>query len=445
MDIRIATIFFFLLQVYTIYNYYFRTGWDVDVVYNMVRQIVKGVNNIDTGYFSRYPNNLFLLYIFSIIRKIDLRFGILDTSIGIMGFVIVQCILCAVTGYLLYKIILMLLNRKWAWVGWGSYIALVGISPWISIPYSDGMGLIFPTAILYLYLKKFERNFMERIKWFLISLIAWWGYNIKPQCFVIFIAVLVCEGIRYIIYRKKNIINFLMAVLGLVIAALIVNICISSLGLKLDSEKAFGPEHFIMMGLCEEHSGLYCEESVQYSASFETKNERRDANISEIFNRVKNLGLAGLAKHLVKKTLVNYSDGTFFWEGEGNFYNQTYEYKNRIFSPWIQSYYYCTGANQYKWVLFAQGSWLFVLTGLLGVIWKKGFKNHDKLFVPLLALIGLNLFVLLFEARSRYLFTYIPIFIIVSTVGWNNVVCFLNNTFIKKIKRQYQKILNNKV
>ena len=59
--------------------------------------------------------------------------------------------------------------------------------------------------------------------------------------------------------------------------------------------------------------------------------------------------------------------------------------------------------------------------------------------VAVLALIGLTMFEMLFEARARYLFNYSPIFILTATVGWytmlkNVTVCV--NKFKNKISKK---------
>ena len=51
------------------------------------------------------------------------------------------------------------------------------------------------------------------------------------------------------------------------------------------------------------------------------------------------------------------------------------------------------------------------------------------------AIIGIVLFLLIFEARSRYLVNHLPFFIIVGTLGMKNVIKTLENV-LNKIKRK---------
>ena len=86
---------FFGVQLYVVSNYYFITGWDAGVLCDAARGIAEGQTygkgSFLSYYFSTYPNNLFLLSVFSGIMKLDRLFGFLDVESGIMGILTVQC------------------------------------------------------------------------------------------------------------------------------------------------------------------------------------------------------------------------------------------------------------------------------------------------------------------------------------------------------------------
>ena len=65
----------------------------------------------------------------------------------------VQCFFNAATGYLLFCILEKLFgDTQFSSLGYIIYVLLVGISPWVSIPYSDSMALIFPSIYIYIYM-----------------------------------------------------------------------------------------------------------------------------------------------------------------------------------------------------------------------------------------------------------------------------------------------------
>ena len=153
--IGFLSILFFGVQLYVVSNYYFITGWDAGVLCDAARGIAEGQTygkgSFLSYYFSTYPNNLFLLSVFSGIMKLDRLFGFLDVESGIMGILTVQCMISALTGVLVfYTALLWKSSVRTAWNSWGLYVCSAGISPWVSIPYSDAFGMFVPVLILYL-------------------------------------------------------------------------------------------------------------------------------------------------------------------------------------------------------------------------------------------------------------------------------------------------------
>lgn len=147
--------------------------------------------------------------------------------------------------------------------------------------------------------------------------------------------------------------------------------------------------------------------------------KEQDANIREAGNRIKEYGIYGFLEHLVKKTLMNYSDGTWAWGMEGEFYREYLEPKNQILSPFIRDFYYNEGGRFSYFISYAQSMWMLLLGGCVCCVFvdrKKQGIDHAKL-VLFLSILGLTVFELLFEARARYLYCYIPIYILIANVG----------------------------
>ena len=63
--------------------------------------------------------------------------------------------------------------------------------------------------------------------------------------------------------------------------------------------------------------------------------------------------------------------------------------------------------------------WLAVLFLGTGGIF---YKNKKELTIVMLAIIGLTIFELIFEARARYLYTYVPLYIILAAAGVQKIV-----------------------
>lgn len=454
------TMLLILGQIYVCYNAYFYTGWDVAVLIQNAFSVAEGESLMSTLYFSSYPNNVLLLAVFSIIRKVDLYFGILDVREGIMGILCVQCFLSGLTGYLLFQIVQNFAGCWGAWCGWFCYLVLVGTSGWLMIPYSDSMGLFFPTMLLYLYVKLQNGKYV-RLKWVVMGMLSCLGYHIKPQIFITFIAIVIVEicsmkpktveegvieeGRNIEKSPKKTLQNssftengrlcrwgLLYALAGIVLASILYSCLVRDITRQLDEEKAFGISHFVMMGLNTVNNGGYLGSDVEFSWSFATKEERTEANVQVIGQRLKEMGFGGLGVHAVRKLLTDYGDGTFAWKMEGTFFSHVYEPKNNFISLVLRNIIWGDGKANALNETIRQGVWLSVLAASLGMIGYRK-KADPVLALVLLAVIGLTLFELLFEARARYLYIYVPFYIITGVLGGEEIVKVLQKRAGKNI------------
>ena len=423
--IGLLTILFFGLQLYVVSNYYFITGWDAGVLCDAARGIAEGQTygkgSFLSYYFSTYPNNLFLLSVFSGIMKLDRLFGFLDVESGMMGILTVQCMISALTGVLVfYTALLWKSSVRTAWNSWGLYVCSAGISPWVSIPYSDAFGMFVPILILYLYLSAGNGR-RTGVKCFALAAVAAVGFWIKPQLAVMGIAAGLTAVIRLPWKHGgrgrigKNVVSLAA---GAAVALLAVQGAVSSVPVEVDREEAFGPAHLLMMGLNPVTNGGYLEEDVQYSHE-QPADERTQANLDRIGQRLAEYGPAGLSAHLAKKLLTDFSDGTWAWGQEGGFYRELKADRNQKMSPFLKSVYYEEGSRHVWFQNWSQTLWMLILAGcFLSFFDRKHDGGSPAGPAALLALIGLTLFVLLFEARARYLYCYVPVFVLLSVSGW---------------------------
>lgn len=330
-----------LIQVYSVFNYYFCTDWDVPQLINLSDAVAHGIDVSGfSEYFSCYPNNLFLAYIFSVIRKVAHLVGLHEHEYFVI--LCVQCFLNTLTGLLLTYVLDKLFNDDSITIlGYILYIFLAGMSPWTSIPYSDSMGLLFPILIIYFYV---NRNITHHtlIFWFKITALSIIGYKIKPQIFIIFIAILIIELVNLI---KFNISSATLKaltgiVLGIICAGFISQMAVSSLNITIDKNETFNLPHFFMMGMNPDDMGVWSKDDVDFSGSFATSAKRNEANINMAIERIENMGIIGVSKQFVRKTLTNYYDGTFCWSGEGVFFYEVFEERSNPLCRFFRSLYY---------------------------------------------------------------------------------------------------------
>lgn len=407
------------------YNIQFLTNWDVDALLNNAKWIADGkYDNLNNLYFSNYPNNILLLSIFSLIYKFLNLIGIDSFVKGVRFLVLVQCILSVGTLCLLYRLVLDITKSYFiAFLNGGIYFVFIGLSPWLVITYTDSMGLIFPILILFAYHKCNDKNVL--MSTFVICLLTYFGYKIKPQVAFVSIAIIVIETLFLNFnFQMSNYLNKQIKVICTCIFAIVLcnfiysSYVVPSTHLKLNRDAEFGVAHYLMLGHDYTRGGVYSGRDVQFSREIPNRELRTKENIRVFCERVKFLGFAGLTEFYIKKTLTNFNDGTFAWGHEGNFYSTIFKNKNEHLSPFLRNIFYNNGKYFIYWSSFMQMIWLTILFFNGCIIFAKEFAEKNKtLLVAIVSIIGLIIFETLFEARARYLYTYVPIYILLATIG----------------------------
>ena len=415
----VFTALLFLCEVYWCYNTYFRTGWDAGFsVWPAAVEMSYGVPVTNDWYFSLYPNNILITWLYSIILRINWRFGILDAPTGIFSLVIFNCLISAITAYLVFRIVEKMVNSYAALYAWILYSVFMGIAPWLLIPYSDSVILFFPVAIVYLYLCE-NKNVV--LKWFAIGFLTYTAFRIKPQGLIPFIAIFIVEFLEAC--HSKHIRQFIRPAAGLAVSllagTLAYRLILADTGLVLEKGRSYGLAHYVMMGLNEEVDGTWSIDDTSFSYEIDDPEERNAAAWKVAGERLKNYGFAGLMGHLARKQLVNFNDGMFSWTYEGSdFWTEIYERKNDYISGILRSMYY-DEKNRHVLATYLQAIWIAILF-LMGVSILRKEKSR-AVNVCMLTVVGICLAQLLLEARARYIYGFAPVMLILAVVGINNI------------------------
>ncbi len=413
--ITTANVFFLFVQLFVADNIWFMTDWDVGTIVNNAVNIARTGENVitDIWYFNKCPNNLTLLYILVAILKYigplfeQQYFSLVRVSVVMVWMAVYLTVLC------IYRITA---NKTITVAGMILSWLLIGLSPWIVIPYSDSMGIVFPILAVFCYL--YIGNVY--VRFFAVSLTCFMGYLIKPPIVIVLIAMVLitgCDMLQEMLDKKFSIKKATGILLAVVLAlALYIpakNIVYEIDESPLDANRAFTATHYFMMGLNYQYDGVWCGDDVLYSESFATVAERQAANLSLAKDRLKYMGIKGYANLLLIKNMRTYNDGTFNWSREGIFYYQMQEQ----FTPageLLTSYYYEYGENFRKYAVFAQILWLITLTGCCLCL---SFNKSDSENLISITLLGVSMYILLFECRARYLFIFLPLYVIMCIIG----------------------------
>ena len=427
-------------------------------------------NNTDKimhGYYSRYANNLFLTYIFLNIYKLSKVIGIYN---GYFLLLFIQSIIFSLGGYLIYKIADMYFKERYKIYSvctWIIYMIIVGLSPHIVLTYSDGIGMFLSLLLTYIIFKLEDRKILINNKEIIRNIILKTililfftnltiiNYYIKPQIIIVSIAygiikltnIILSIIKKYIIKLKtinsKKIINnknkiqtniyYIIIILLIMLTGYMTYTYIrkanNSMGIDVDKEKRFNITHYAMLGWNTESKGVFTIKDENFSGKYEKLKDREKANIEELKKRITEMGIGGVINQISRKILTNYNDGTF--SGVATFVYIRDEYRisglDNNLSEFLKNVYYERGKYNQIYTQIMQCLWISIL---IFNMFSYNDSKSRKIAIIILALIGLFIFETIFEARSRYIFVYVPLYIFIGVIGIKNTL----NWTCRKIK-----------
>lgn len=355
------------------------------------------------GYFARYPNNHAILIILSVIYFItDRLFGVTPTWAPI----ILNIFGLFLSYILMYLISKKLFNNKavsllTAILGAG-FCVFYTYTPYY---YTDAFSMPFVMGSVYLFLCGFESENKKLIitHLFFSMLLMVIGYKIKGSVIILLPAFLI-----YIIFftKKYNLKKHLKQI-GVILLSFIVSIVlcggiINAFHITDDSETndmKFPLVHWIMMGLHDR--GGYYDEDFWYTELSGDYDDKKDADIDRIKERLEDYGMDGMFVHLAKKISYTWDDGSYFISryiknGDDNFL-RNFVVKSSAFKLYVRTYHF--------FILI-----MILLSFIIGMLSKQSGKD----ILLRVIICGVFLFFVLWEARSRYLVNFSPLFVIVA-------------------------------
>ena len=431
--IAVIGFLFCLFQVYFTRLYFFRSDWDIQAIFWAAEEVeIPGLE----VYFSNYPNNILLTYFFHVLLTLCGYAGIYGNDAYFMTIVF-QCVISYVTGLLTFYTAQKLSSSdKTAAFVYIMYLLLIGLSPWVSIPYSDSTGLFFPSAILALYVSKPEKPCLTAAKWLLIGLLAYVGFKIKPTVLIVLIAVAIVR-LPYIADRQRRkalLRGAAFCAVGLALGSGIFRFAYNRFSLEIDPEARFGMAHFLAMGLDEETMGVYNQDYISFSSIPKTNRERDAVDWSIAKETAAQMGPVRLLKQFGRKILTNFNDGSFAWTQEGTFFKEVFE-RNDAPARFARSFYYTDGSRFDLFRSFEQSVWLSVLFfSLFSVLHRRG----DACAVLMLTLTGFFIYGILFEARARYVYIFVPLFLILAGMGIAEAEKLIRKLYAKAARTEAQ-------
>lgn len=407
-----AIVIFLILGIVVIFTLRVKPGWDFGHIYNAALNLA---NHGDFGeaytYISNFPFQLFLVGMFSIVIK--LTSGILPASDAL---IYLNLLFILMTIGLFYLIIRKMFDVKKAIFSLFMFIVFSPIILYTPIFYSDTISMFFVMLCFYLALFLCDEAITIRkriILSLLFGLSLLCGFEIKATVLILAIAVLL-----FVLFIKKKVSvkNATISIVCVATVFLPLSYLISTKSQQLTNRDMEIPKtHWVMMGL-RNYGGFNMEDysEITFKALDEGRQqELKDIHIEEIKNRLGNYGVFGYLNFLTKKLSYTWGDGTYYVSDK-----LSREPSNP--DSWIYKFVAKDGEYFQIYSTFMNGmQFMLLLVICIGALLT--VKDRSEFAIIKLAIMGVIIFFLLWEARSRYLINYLPLLFVLFVYSLDNI------------------------
>lgn len=384
------------------------------------------------NYLARYPNNNGIAVLFSLYyRVIYLISGTTPIEAGVV----------LNTIFINAAVIFCFLTAKKAF---GNFHALTAAAIcFLFLPYytycpyfyTDSISMPFCVLSIYLFICAYESEKMpKKIALFFFSgFVCAIGYALKGSIAVVLIAVVI-----YMIYKggiKRILLGTGTIITGFLVLTVAFSGLVSSLNIadkETSAKEKYPLTHWVMMGL--KGSGGYNREDSKLTAHAGNYQEKKQANINVISQRISDYGFNGLMNHFAEKIEFTWDDGTY--------YISHYTYKNINDNSLLHNIIPKGGVNSPPFYAFSSAMHIMILVmvcvSAFSCIRKPRF---DYITLMHIMMFGVFLFFLIWETRSRYIYNFTPVFIMICADGIIRLADRLRKPFplLNKLKRSFSR------
>jgi hypothetical protein len=404
--------------------------------------IATAFNDQVVGYsFLVNSNNSFLGMIYLVLKDVLSWFFSGDLLPVFMYSIITISLLCVNFSALgITWLAQQLFSKKVAIITFILSVAVLLISPNAFIPYSDtfampfAVGIIMLSLIIYRRLKANSQNKLP-LTLLIISLaiIATIGYLIKPTVIFALIPILII-GTYYLIKHldKKTLKNHIGSLVAVTVIIPLFILATKFLPI-LSTQYIYSTRNIVMpTQTIEDHTatvlhylstgtnpnfGYFDSKSANNLYTSNSQDEINRGSIEIISERINQRGVFWYLGLLAEKNIMNLSDGTFFYGEFGGNVDVAAPFGEIKPSGILFEYIYPHGKTYQIYKYFVNSVWLLVLIGIVVSAIINLKARRKILFALQLSVLLLLVFLMFFEARSRYLILFLPIFILLGSFG----------------------------
>lgn len=413
-------LFMAIIRIVMIFPLRYTPKWDVDALFGGAAEwVMTGDFASYHEYFAYFHNNWGGLILFRAVFGTAKLFGAKDFFLIASLF---NSALSLSTMYLTGSVCEKLVGIRGRMMAY--FIFSISLPFYFIAPafYTDALTMIFPILIFRLYLAvRGQRKLWKRLLMFaLMGLAAGVGYGIKATVVIMLIAVIINAALDR---DLKIFIPMLPITVIMIVACSLAaqGIIFRHLDRK-EAEKLETPIlHWVMMGTVG--NGTYRNDEYRFTRSFEDPAERKAAVRIRLAERLKSYGVWDYADLFTRKLDIDFGDGTY---GLSDCLGCPHGEDNALQSILVKD-----GEHHAVYKHICTGTLIALYIPLIAscVLDVKGKRTARELFAPRLAVFGLMLFLLFWEARWRYFSNFVPIIIVLAVTGLESIFnSFLPNS-----------------
>ena len=348
-------------------------------------------------YFLVYPNNITPTIILYWIYRIAAFLHISEVwTLHIFCFLVTTA-----TIFLTYKTAGKLLTKQKQTIIFGLMILYIPFQMYSLFYYSDTLMVIMVALIIYVLIPS-DGSFIFRTKHIVaVAILVAFAWNLRSNIIIILPALIV-----YLLFFKwyKNLILLLVTFgIAFVFFGKGFDMLWAHYGFWKDDGYRFPMLHWVMMGMSIQ-GGSYNWQDFQFT--YLSQNKMTD-DLGLFFNRVTHRPFFLNLLMIVLKIRGNWSDGTI------NYTNGTRALRDGDGFLW-QLFY---GSDNSFFIYISQMMYVVILFGMVYYIYKRRKEYITSCFLFQIIIFGVFMFHLIWEAKPRYVYAWMPIIFILGAKG----------------------------
>lgn len=371
------------------------------------------------GYFLRYPNN----QLFSILFNQTFA-GLTEISLKIFVVTLVSSVLTSLALLASSLLVRILADCRLAVLFNCCAAAFLPFYLYGAQLYTDTLTLPFVCLGLLCFVWAFKAlSVLTKLLGFSLSVtFLLIGFTFKPTVLI----VLIAELIFLLVNKKWKAFGVVLALFGVLVVA-------KDFGVKaiVSSDPVFSQEnkeryslpvmHWIAMSWAPENKTGGFKKAIRlYTEQFDTYQKKQIATKQLFLNNLKKMGVLGVFRQIGRKLIYTWA----YPDLNGLFYSLNHE------NPLIHRYFdyspqtkvgNVTGFIFLKMACFPY--WAMVVWFMWRLIFKMMFHKYywqQLWFILAVSVFGCTIFLILWEANSRYLYNFSPLMLALALYGYTN-------------------------